>query len=395
MRIPIRWIVVSVFLLSSTLNYLDRQILAALAPLLKVEFHLTNEDYGKIISVFSITYAIASPVAGWVLDRFGLTRGMTVAVAFWSLAGMARGFTGGFAGLMGATAALGVGEAAGIPGAAKAGAAYLQPKERAIGSALSQIGLSIGAIVAPIMATWLAIRYGWQSAFVIPGLLGFIWIPVWLWMEKKAPVNTVEPLKDAISIRDLLRKKQMWGFIVGNAFSMVVYTLWTNWITIFLTTQHHLSMEAANRLAPIPHFFSYAGGLAGGFIAYRLIGRGMEPLKARRRVLLLCAICILSTALVPLMPTPLTATLMISVSFFWASGWGVNFYNMPVDAYGARSAFGVSLLTMAYGILQIFVSPLIGRTIDLVGFAPVCLIAAFTPLMGYLVVHFTREHSTA
>lgn len=393
MKIPIRWIVVSVFLLSSSLNYLDRQILAALAPLLKAEFHLTNEDYGKIISVFSITYAIASPAAGWFLDRFGLTRGMTIAVAFWSIAGMARGWTGGFFGLISATAALGAGEAAGIPGAAKAGAIYLQPKERAIGSALSQIGLSIGAIAAPGISTWLAISYGWRWAFIIPGLLGFIWIPLWIWMRNKAPQNPVEPLENAISIRTLLREKQMWGFIVGNAFSMLVYTLWTNWTTIFLTTHHKLPLEAANQLAPIPHFFSYAGGLVGGWIAYRLIHQGMDPLHARRRVLLLCAICILSTALVPLMPSPFTATLMISISFFWSSGWGVNFYNMPVDAYGARAAFGVSLLTMAYGILQIFVSPLIGRTIDLVGFQPVCVIAAFTPLMGYLVVYLTRKKS--
>lgn len=391
MKLPIRWIVVSVFLLSSSLNYLDRQILAALAPILKAEFHLSNEDYGGILAIFSITYAIASPVAGWFLDKFGLTWGMSAAVAFWSVAGMARGFTGGLSGMIGATAALGVGEAAGIPGTAKVGAIYLEPKERAFGSALSQIGLSIGSIGAPLLATWLAIHHGWRSAFIIPGLLGFVWIPLWLWMEKRAPKNAAVSLSEAIPIATLLRKKQMWGFIVGNIFSMFVYTLWTNWTTIFLTTQHRLSMEDANKLAPVPHFFAYFGSLAGGALAYRLIGRGMEPLKARRRVLLICALCILSTALVPLMPTPLTATLMISTSFFFASGWGVNYYNMPVDAYGARAAFAVSLLTMAYGVLQIFVSPLIGRTIDLLGFTPVCTVAALTPLAGYAIVMFTRE----
>ncbi len=160
MKLPIRWIVVSVFLLSSSLNYLDRQILAALAPTLKAEFHLSNEDYGGILAIFSITYAIASPVAGWFLDKFGLTWGMSAAVAFWSVAGMARGFTGGLPGMISATAALGIGEAAGIPGTAKVGAIYLEPKERAFGSALSQIGLSIGSIGAPLLATWLAIHHG-------------------------------------------------------------------------------------------------------------------------------------------------------------------------------------------------------------------------------------------
>lgn len=391
MKIPIRWIVVSVFLLSSALNYLDRQILAALAPILKTEFQLSNEQYGLIISVFSIAYAISSPVAGWFLDKVGLTRGTSIAVAFWSIAGMARGFASGLPGLVGATAALGIGEAAGIPAAAKAGAIYLEPKERAYGSALSQIGLSIGAITAPLLTTYFALNYGWRSAFIIPGLLGFIWIPLWWWMEKKAPKREEAATDETISIPELLREKQVWGFIAGNILSMFAYTLWNNWMTIFFTTHHKLQLSAANKLAAVPQFFAYFGGLAGSAIAYRMIGRGMNPLKARHRILLLCALFSLSTALVPLMPNPMAAMLMISVSFFWASAWGVNYYNMPVDAYGGRAAFAVSLLTMAYGILQIFVSPLIGRSIDLVGFGPVCTAAALTPLAAYGVILATKK----
>jgi ACS family hexuronate transporter-like MFS transporter len=390
MKIPARWVVVSIFLISSALNYLDRQILAALAPAIKAEFGLNNEDFGYILSLFSVTYAISSPLAGLFLDRVGLSVGMSIAVAVWSVAAMARGFVTGLPGLMAATAVLGVGESAGIPSTGKAGAVYLEPKERAMGAGLSQIGLSIGSILAPLIAAYFMKNFGWRWAFIVPGAIGFLWIPLWLSFANKAPRQPVAA-GPPIEIRSLLTDRQMIGFVGGNILAMAIYSLWTNWTTVFLTTQFGLPAAEANRLAPVPHFVAYFGALGGGAISYRLIARGMEPLRARRRTLLICALAMLTTALVPRMPTPLTATLMISVSFFFASGWGVNYYTMPVDAYGSRAAFAVSLLTMAYGILQIFVSPLIGRTIDQFGFGPVCLVAAITPLLALGVVELTRK----
>ncbi len=147
--VPLRWVVVSVFVLSSSLNYLDRQILAALAPLLRAEFHLTNAGYGQVLAVFSISYAACSPVAGLLIDRFGLNRGISLGVGLWSLAGVATGFVRNLAGLLSCRAVLGAAESSGVPAVGKALHKYLPAKERALGNALSQIGLSVGAIVAP------------------------------------------------------------------------------------------------------------------------------------------------------------------------------------------------------------------------------------------------------
>jgi ACS family hexuronate transporter-like MFS transporter len=387
----LRWIVVGVFMLSSALNYLDRQILAAVAPNLKVEFRLTNEDFGRLIRIFSITYAAASPLMGLFLDKFGLTRGIVIAVALWSAAGLGTAFVASFAGLMMARALLGVGEAAGIPSTGKVGHLYLEPKERGVGAALSQIGLSLGSVAAPWLVNLVEPHYGWRGAFFVAGCLGFVWIPLWLVIERRA-----QKMPDAVAAvrqdpRVLLRDKQMWGFVVANLCSMSVYTLWTNWTTIFLTTRYGLTQADANDLAPLPHFFAYFGGLTGGFLSYRLIARGMAPLAARRFALLISALFMMSTIFVPVMPTPLLGALAASFSFFWASSWGVSLYTMPVDAYGPNAAFGVSLLTMAYGVLQILVSPRIGATIDAVGFGPVCLVAGLLPLLGYFIVWATRQ----
>ena len=387
MSFPFRWVVVGIFMLSSALNYLDRQIIAAVAPTLKTEFGLNNQDFGYMLSLFSVTYALSSPLMGLFLDRFGLRGGFPWAVALWSLAGIGSGLASSFAGLLTARAVLGVGEAAGIPSTGKVGQMYLEPKERAIGAALSQIGLSMGAIGAPWLVNLVTPYYGWRGAFIVAGLLGFVWIPLWLVMEKKA---TRFPAASPGKATDMLKDPQMIGFVLANLCSMTVYTLWTNWTTVFLTTHYGLDQAAANQLAPWPHILGYFGGMTGGAISYRLIGRGWKPLAARRRACLICAVCMTLTAVTPWMPSAVLGAAVASVSFFWASGWGVSLYTMPVDAYGPRAAFGVSLLTMAYGILQIFVSPLIGRAIDTVGFGPVCAVAGVMPLVGYAIVHFTR-----
>jgi len=385
--IPVRWIVVGIFVLSSALNYLDRQVLAAVAPVLKIEFGISNEQYGRILQLFSLTYALSSPVAGWLLDRFGLNRGITFAVALWSIAGMARGFVAGLPGLMAATAVLGVGESAGIPSTGKVGHKYLQPKERALGAGFSQIGLSIGSVAAPLMAAY----FDWRLAFIVTGALGFVWIPVWLAASKWAPASEDAQTAAPLAMKDMLSDRRLWGYVASNLLAMTVYSLWTNWTSVFLTHQFKLSVDDIKFLAGLPHLAAYFGALIGGAISWRLISRGMPPLTARRYALLACAVMMSSTVLVPLMPTPLTAALMIAFSFFWSSGWGVNLYTMPVDAFGARAAFGVSLLTAAYGLLQVIVSPLIGRTIDQYGFGPVCTVAAFMPLAGYAIVHLTRR----
>ena len=177
---PYRWVVLSIFVLCSAINYLDRQTLATLAPLVRAEFHLSNAQYGLILTVFSIAYAACAPFAGMLIDRIGLNRRDRLAVGVWSCAGICTGFTRGLGGLLGCRGVLGMSEAAGIPGAGKAIHRYLLPAERALGNAWNQAGVSLGLILAPPVATWIAMRYGWRQAFVITGGLGLIWIPLWI-----------------------------------------------------------------------------------------------------------------------------------------------------------------------------------------------------------------------
>ncbi|HTM14000.1 MAG TPA: MFS transporter [Bryobacteraceae bacterium] len=383
----LRWLVLSIFVLSTALNYLDRLLLAALAPTLKSEFHLSNTQYGGVISVFSIVYALAAPVAGWFIDRVGLNAGITVSMAVWSLAGMATGLTRSFGGLLASRTVLGIGEAAGIPCAGKANGVYLQARELAFGTALNQVGITMGSIAAPLMVAAMAPVYGWRSVFVVCGALGFVWIPVWWATTRRFPAKPIERPAASGGVANILRDRRMWGLAAANALVMTLYTLWTNWTTVYFVEQHQLTeIQANQQFAWIPPVFATLGGFAGGWMAFRLIqggGAAADALRARLRICWLAAAVLLLTAAVPLMPTPALAAALISFSFFWCLAISTNLYAIPIDLFGAgHAAFAVSILTASYGLMQTVLSPLIGSMVDHFGFAVVCVSLSVMPLAG-------------
>lgn len=384
----LRWLVLSVFVVSTALNYLDRLLLAALAPTLKSEFHLSNTQYGGVISVFSIVYALTAPVAGWFIDRVGLNAGITVSMAVWSLAGMATGWTQSFGGLLASRTVLGIGEAAGIPCAGKANGVYLQPRELAFGTALNQVGITIGSIAAPLMVAAMAPVYGWRSVFVVCGALGFVWIPVWWMTTTRLPAKPVKAATARGGVVHILKDRRIWGLAAANALVMTLYTLWTNWTTVYFVEQHHLTeIQANEHFAWIPPVFATLGGFAGGGMAFRAIRSGVDAATARLRICWLAAAVLLLTAAVPLMPTPALAAALISFSFFWCLAISTNLYAMPIDFFGAgHAAFGVSILTASYGLMQTVLSPLIGALVDHFGFPMVCVVLSVMPLAGIAIL---------
>ena len=390
-----RWLVIAVFFLSSSINYLDRQSLATLAPLLRADFHLSNTDYGWILAAFSITYAAAAPFAGLLIDRIGLNRGIALAIALWSLAGISTGFTRGLGGLVACRAWLGLAEAGGMPAAGKAMHEYLAPEERALGNGLNQAAVFLGAILAPPLATWLAVRYQWRAAFVVTGIAGLAWIPLWNLVARGAPParpSAIEPLASSLKI---LRDPRMWGFIIANALSMVTYSLWSNWTTLYLVEVTHLTFVEAAYFAWLPPLAAMIGGFAGGWLSFRWARRGLAPVEARVRVCLMCAVAGLVALAIPLAPNAAWACTGISLSILAVSAFSVNLYTMPLDVYeGARAAFAISLLVSAYGAMQAVASPTLGALIDGYGYVPVSAIASVTSFAAYGVLRATwNRHS--
>jgi ACS family hexuronate transporter-like MFS transporter len=389
-RLSGRWIAIIIFVFSSVLNYLDRQVLATMVDIWRTQhaFPFTYDDYGLLLSVFSLAYAMSALFAGWFIDRVGLNRGACVAVALWAIASFGTGVSNSVHELLVWRALLGMAEASGVSAVAKAVGMYLLPKERAVGSALSQLGLSLGAGLAPRFAVYFAYQHSWHWTFFAVGILSLAWIPVWLITSRLIPPSTQPRTGAHAGSFVLLKDPKLWALIIANALGMTVYSLWTNWPPTYLIRTHHLTPpQAANYTWIIP-VCGYFGAMLGGFFSWRLIHKGMTPVAARKRACLVSVCFLVSTMTIPLLPTPALATAGMSFSYFWICAWSTNHYTLPIDIYGAeRAAFAVGSLIFAYGAMQTIVSRPVAQIIERYGFQPICFVFSVLPLAAYLLVH--------
>jgi len=388
----LRWLAVAMIAASTLLNYLDRSLLAAAAPVIINEFHLTSAQYGEINSAFSLVYAFTAPLAGLFLDAVGLNLGMMTAVGVWSLAGALTPLAATLPLLFLTRVVLGVSEAAGIPSTGKGFATYLEPKELALGTASNSVGVTLGGILAPLVMAAMAPRWGWRWAFVVCGVAGLVWIPLW-WataqVTPKQPASKTAPAP----LGDVLADRRFWGVVFTNMFVMMLFALWTAWTTLYFFKVWHFPVEIANRyFAWIPPVFGGLGGFGGGWIMLHWIKGGMRPVAARLRLAGFAAAFLLLSATIPLMPTAPLAAAMISLSSFFTMALSVAVYALPVDLFGpARAGFSIAALTSAYGLMTAVLSPLIGMMVDRDAFGTMIAVFSVTPFMGYAILRMTIE----
>jgi ACS family hexuronate transporter-like MFS transporter len=268
---------------------------------------------------------------------------------------------------------------------------YLEPRERALGQGLSQVGLSIGMIAAPLLAGFMEPRFGWRSAFVVGGALGLVWVPLWLLVARSAPRQVLDPGRRKFAVAEMLRARGYWGLILATMLVMTVYSLWSNWTTPYLVKAWGMQADVVNRtLAWIPPLIGALGGLFGGAASMKMKGAVAD---SRRRAILYGGLAVAAaTALVPFAGSPLLAALCIGISYSCTTMMSVNLYALPLDLFGVeRAGFGAASLTGAYGLMQTVISPAIGHVVDRQGFAPVCLAVAMLPLAGVGLLYLTRE----
>ena len=389
---PRRALIVATFALALSITAIDRNLLAAVWPALQTQLSLTNAQYGALVAGFSLTYGVCAPLMGFLLDRFGLTRVAVTTVGIWSLCGIATAFATSFRGLLICRVLLGCAEAAALPAAGKAYATYLRPAERSLGTAASQVGLTLGGVAATLLAGALIQSFGWQSTFLVAGPLGLLWIPIWLRISSRYPGQSAVTVSGSgtISASSLLRAPGIWALIVANLLTMPLYSLWTNWTTVYLVRERGLSTTAANlHFAWIPPILATLGGALGGWLSMQGVRYGRSVQKSRFLVCFWAAIALLLTAGIPVLPSVRWATAGIGFSFFFTLCIGVNVYAMALDLFGIdRAGFAFSLLTGIYGLMQTAISPLIGLWIDHHSFSAVCVAGAITPICGVGVLYW-------
>jgi ACS family hexuronate transporter-like MFS transporter len=321
---------------------------------------------------------------GWFLDRVGLNRGISISVFVWALASIGTGMVHGLGSLLVCRAVLGVAEASGVAAAGKAIGKYLLPRERGVGTAMSQLGLSLGAGLAPHFAVYFAYQHSWRWAFYTAGGLSLLWIPVWWLTARAIPPVAGHADGHAVSFR-LIRDRRIPAMVLTNFLAMTIFSLWTNWTPTYLVKVLNLTPEDARHYSWIVPICGYFGAMLGGGMSWALINRGFEPVEARKRVCFIAAVMLLGTMVIPMLSTPALATMGMSFSFFCINAWSANMYTIPVDLFGADgAAFGIGALLFGYGAMQTVISRPLGQVITHYGFAPVCVMFAFLPLIAQI-----------
>ncbi|WP_033923345.1 MFS transporter [Sphingomonas sp. 37zxx] len=289
-----RWVLLGLLFFSTVLNYLDRQALSILAPMIQSDLKMDDLAYAGVVQLFLIAYTIAYLGAGWLTDRLGSRLSLALFVSWWSLANIMTGFVTSVAQLGMARFALGLGEAGNYTAAPKTVAERFPPQQRALGVAVYTSGAMIGATIAPPLIGWLALTYGWRQAFVATGALGCAWLVGWIIANRFAgpppeqSTAQVERSEDW-SWGQIVTNRPMWLLALARGVTDPVWYFYLFWFPKYLSGAQDMSLAAVASVAWIVYLAADVGALGGGWLSGRLMLRGLTAPKARIVVMAIAA----------------------------------------------------------------------------------------------------------
>lgn len=406
-----RWLIIVLLFSLSMINYLDRQNLSVLAPTLRDELGFGTIEYSYIVTSFLVAYTIGYSFCGRVLDRIGVKIGLSLAIVFWSIAGMLHALAAGWIALAVCRFLLGIGESFTAPGGAKAVSEWAPKRERGLSMAIFSNGFLWGAILAPPIVSLIALRFGWQAAFLITGAVGFIWLAVW-WAFYDAPENhksiTAEERAYILKERDsgaesapatllqLIRHPYCYGLFVARLLTDPLPYFFTFWMPEYLQSSRGFTLATIGLFGWIPFLAADVGGPGGGALSDFLVRRGWKPRQARFRVMLGAA-CMMPLSLVAVYTNSTGLSLALIALLLGAqSCWGVNLLTATSEVF-PRSQAGtlVALSAMGGSIGGIISTLMTGQIISRYGYVPVFTVLGFLHLSAYLFLTLViRRHST-
>lgn len=388
-----RWTICALLFVATTINYVDRQVLGILAPTLQRELHWTEADYGDIVSWFSFAYAFGFLVAGRVIDWIGVRRGLAAAVVAWSAAAIGTALARTAAGFSFARAALGVSESAIFPGSIKTIAEWFPQQERALATGLFNAGTNMGAILTPLLVPWIALRWGWQWAFVGTGALGFLWLLLWIPLYRSPDAAVVAGAESGESERapwiSLFRYRQTWAFIVGKLMADPVWWFYLYWLPKFLDAKYGVKLAQVAAPIIVVYLIADVGSVGGGWISSALIKRGWSVNRARKSTMLAMAVLIVPTALVSRAPGMWAAVLIVGVAAAAHQAWSANVYTLASDMF-PKSAVGsvVGIGAFAGAMGGVVFQRVTGRVLQANGsdYAPIFVVCGLAYVTAWAII---------
>ena len=396
-----RWTICALLFFAAVINYIDRQIIGILKPVLQAEFGWNEIDFSNIVFWFQVAYAVGFVSIGRLMDWLGTRKGFTLSVGFWSLAAMAHALAHSVFTFSLARFALGIGEAGNFPAAIKTVAEWFPKKERALATGIFNSGTNIGAIVTPLSVPFIASHFGWRWAFVITGLLGFIWLVFWFLLYSKpeekanlspeefAHINSDPPETETkIPWTSLLTFPQTWAFAVGKFLTDPIWWFYLFWIPGFLFEKFKLSLTELGLPLVIIYLSADIGSIGGGWLSSFLIKRGWTINAARKTAMLICALCVVPIIFAAETTNVWIAVALLSLATAAHQGWSANLFTTTSDMFPRRAVGSVvGIGGMAGAIGGMFIAKAAGYILQWTGsYLYLFIIAGSSYLIALLLI---------
>jgi MFS transporter, ACS family, hexuronate transporter len=356
-----RWTICAMLFVATSINYMDRQVLSILKPVLEGTtlhlqpfFHgwptaersisLNEIQYGYIVDCFQIAYALGVIFAGRLVDRLGCRRGYPIVTGIWSLAAMGHALVTSVFGFGVARFFLGLGESGNFPAAIKATAEWFPPKERSLATGIFNSGSSVGAILAPFVVPWVALHFGWRASFLVTGAFSATWI-VWWSLKYRKPREAMDwsqvvvvaaPAGPAMAWWRLLRYRQTWGFVLGKFLTDPVWWFYLFWMPSYFSARFKLDLSHIGLPLIIIYVLSSVGSVFGGWLPKGYVRLGMSLKAARLAAMLTCACLVVPIAIAGGLHSEWIAVGLLSLATSAHQGWSANIFTTVSDMFPAE-----------------------------------------------------------
>jgi ACS family hexuronate transporter-like MFS transporter len=418
-----RWIIVSLLFFATTINYIDRQIIGLLKPILETEFNWTESDFAHIVMAFTAAYAIGLLVIGRLIDKIGTRRGYILIITLWSVAGMLHALARNAVKFALARFGLGIGEAGNFPAGVKAISEWFPKKERGLATGIFNSGPSVGVVLALLIVPWILNRYTWHEVFWITGAFGFIWLIFWLIFydipAKQKRLSSEElnlildgqendPKKetdDAIKIKwhKLFTFPQTWALITGKGLIDPIFWFFLFWLPSYFSSTYELDLKKPSLELIIIYSATTIGSVLGGYLSSLLIKRGWRVMRARKTALFVFAVLELSIILAQYTTAAWMAVAVISLAVAVHQAWATNVFTIASDMFPSEAVgSAVGIAGMAGAVGGILFPILVGFLLDSYkaagnitgGYNLLFTICGLTYLTAWVIIHLlTRKHA--
>jgi ACS family hexuronate transporter-like MFS transporter len=409
-RSSFRWVICFLLFLATTINYMDRQLLGLLAPMLEKAIGWTETDYGHIVIAFQAAYAIGQLGCGWMIDRWGTKRGYSISIIVWSAAAAAHALARSVFGFGVARFALGLGEAGNFPAAIKTVAEWFPKRERALATGLFNSGSTIGAVVAPLIVPPLAVMFGWQTAFIALGAAGFLWLILWAalfdqpevstrvsaaelaYIRSDAPTDgTAAPhaTQQAVSWIELFRYRQTWAYCVQSLCVQPIWWFYLFWLPKFFVSHFGLELQKSGRFLAITYTMSLIGSVSGGLVSAYLLRRGWSVNASRKTALLAFALLTIPMTAVAHTNSVWLATALIGLTLAGMQGWASNAYTIVSDLFPRRAVASIVGMGSACGsAAAIVLAEVVGKVLQKTGsYSALFVVAGLSLPLAVTLLH--------